>query len=169
MPDVNHRVPLLRPDGLQLDEPLAFQRGTWRLQRLAWILFLLLIAAALLGLTGGGGPLSRQHVELDGATIDLPLISRWQMSDDLIIEFSGDAPRAVTFGNALARGFTVESIYPQPARQSVSDRGTMLKFDGADSGTHSVRIALRPSGPGLVTFDLSSGKATASRSILVLP
>ena len=47
------------PRSLEIDEDVAFQRKEWRFQRVGLAALFLFVLAALLGLTGMGGPLSR--------------------------------------------------------------------------------------------------------------
>ena len=47
------------PRSLEIDEDIAFQRKEWRFQRIGVAALFLFVLAALLGLTGMGGPLSR--------------------------------------------------------------------------------------------------------------
>ncbi|MBL0968407.1 MAG: hypothetical protein IBJ02_04785 [Brevundimonas sp.] len=74
---------------LELGEDTGFQRRFWRIQRIAWAGFALVIVAALLGLTGAGGPLSRSVVRTPDGLIDSPRISRWSAAEELRFELSG--------------------------------------------------------------------------------
>lgn len=54
-------VPPIRPDGLQLDEHRQFQERFWTIERAAWIVFGMIVIAALAGAFGAGGRLPQQR------------------------------------------------------------------------------------------------------------
>jgi len=60
---------------LQLTEDEAFQRRDWMAQRVAWVVFFLVLLAALLGLFGSG-PLSTGSRRSAGAQIDYERFAR---------------------------------------------------------------------------------------------
>jgi hypothetical protein len=49
----------LPPALREVEAQIGFQRRLWRAERIGWGCMALLVLAALAGLTGGGGPLSR--------------------------------------------------------------------------------------------------------------
>ena len=63
------------------------QERHWQASRIGWVMMLVLVVAAAIGLTGSGGPLSRAYVDAGTAHIDLPRISRWASADHLTIQF----------------------------------------------------------------------------------
>ena len=46
------------PEMARIEDGIAFQRRVWRAERIGWALMLALVAAAILGLFGGGGVLA---------------------------------------------------------------------------------------------------------------
>lgn len=137
---------------IEIDTGPAFQERWWRLERLAWVLMGLLIVAALCGLTGAGGPLSRGQVEAGNATIDYPRIARWQSAEDATIRFASDATGEVDvlLSARFAEAFDVETVQPQPASAASTAEGHRLTFDlGTGAGSKIVTLSLRPGRPGL--------------------
>lgn len=161
-------IPPLRTDGLQLAEEARFQRRFQRIERVAWGLFAILVVVAAIGLTGGGGPLSRQEIELGQVRLDLPRIARWQSSDHILVSFDSAEPGStVRLGGSFNSYFSVEAIQPQPLSSRIRGDGFDLEFEAAGAGT--ARLSLRPTGPGYATIDLEAGGDTASAGIIVLP
>ena len=159
----------IKYNALQLEEDRVTQRRLWRIQRLAWWCFGLVIAAALAGFTGGGGYFSRQTLELGNASASFPRITRWQTADRATIRFAEGAEANVTFGVGFADGFSLTTITPHPQRSLASDQGLALVFESAGTGPRSVAIDFRATHPGWVTFDLSVDQRTTNITILVLP
>ncbi len=139
---------LPRVGDLEIEQDHDFQRRSWRLQRVGWIVLVVVIAAALLGLFGSG-PLAHTTVGAPG--------------DPLRLEYdrSGrfDAPSTLTAllrpstrrpGEAilhLDRGFTdhfqIERVQPTPDRTEA----------GPDHSVYAFRVT-GPGEPVRVTFRL---------------
>lgn len=168
LPD-DMKAPILRDDGLQLAEATGFQRWTWRTQPLAWIAFLILIGAALAGLTGGGGHFARQNVDLDGVRIEMPAISRWADSDRAILRLVAPDRSTITFGPHFAEFFTMERITPAPLREVTSEAGITLQFQAPGEGEKMVTIALRATAPGLARFRIHVSGRSTTTTIIILP
>lgn len=164
-------VAAVRDDGLQLDEDRRLQERLWTVERCAWLVFGLLVLAALAGLTGGGGPLSHGHMAMAGGTVEYPRIARWQASEELIVEFgAGEGPRTVTLSSSFTEQFQIESIQPRPARWDAGAEGQRLTFEVTNGGTGNVTLYVRPSDPGVVSFELAlDGGASGRFSTIVLP
>lgn len=121
----------------------------WRVERVAWVVFGLLILGALLGLTGRGGPLARSVARAPGLEVDYPRIARWSTPDDieLVIRDGGPQP-TVRLGPGFARVFRIEEVRPTPVRWSAGAQGQSLAFAPQDAGRPlHVRIQVRPRRP----------------------
>lgn len=162
-------APPIREDGLQLLEDRALQRRIWSSQRIAWLLFGLLLLGALLGLTGSGGYLSSQSLEFGQAKVEMPRIARWQASDTVLIELQGTAATEVVFGPGFSKRFAIESITPEPADSVAGGSGVSMTFDISGQGTKTVLLGVRPTRPGWIGFDMSVAGETRSAWALVLP
>jgi hypothetical protein len=169
--DERGEAPAIRDDGLQLDEPRRSQERFWTAERWAWITYGLLVLAALAGLTGSGGPLSRAEVTLGTGAIEYPRIARWQAADDMTVTFSaGTGERSLTLGRAFAKSFGIEDVQPAPERSEALPEGQRLVFRLPGGGPAQVRLYLRPSSPGLARFEAAlDGAPPLSLSVFVLP
>jgi hypothetical protein len=151
----------------------AFQEWFWLFQRFAWVALALFIAAALAGLTGRGGPLSRGTVQAGAARIDYPAISRWQTADHLTIDLPGETHGAeVLLPGSLLEGFAVEHVSPQPRAVIATPRGARYVFDvEAGGGMVTARFDLRAITPAVPagTHRLGVNGTPAHLRLLVLP
>lgn len=111
---------------LEIDAAPSFQRRWWQVERIAWLLMGALVIAALCGLTGAGGPLSREQVQAGDATIDYPRIARWQPAEDATIRFGPEMTGEVevVLSADFAEAFDVEAMQPQPASAASTAEGT---------------------------------------------
>lgn len=155
---------------LDLGEDARFQRRFWRIQRIAWAAFALLIVAALLGLTGGGGPLSRSVVRTPDGLIDSPRISRWSAAEELRFELSGRDGARIDLSPDFATHFQLEDLQPAPDRVVASARGQSLFFETTGEGEITVVLHVTPENPGVARFTASlNGGAPRAVSSLILP
>lgn len=171
------RIPPVRADGLQLDENRGFQFGFWRLQRWSWLGFGLLVALAGLGLTGSGGPLSRQHIRIGEVEALLPRIARLDAVERAIFTIparpDGPGLRSLAFDNTLRRAFAIEEISPPPQRREDGPAGTTLHFDlqPAPAGGPGLEVVLtlRPVEAGWHDVQIGDAHRRRRIGILVLP
>lgn len=166
------RTPTIREDGLQLDEHRPFQERFWVVERISWIAFGLLLVAAMLGLTGSGGPLSRSTHEVAGGTIEVPAIARWQTKDELVVRFAPAETdsRRLTLSPAFADSFQINAIQPAPERSVVSGAGTVLIFATEPGSQASVTLHITPQHPGLADLAMAIDDAAATTiSSVILP
>lgn len=165
------KTPAIRDDGLQLEEHRGFQERFWSLQRVVWILFVLFLLAALLGLTGSGGPLSRQTVALEGGSIDYPRISRWEAADEVVVRFAPGADRhRLMLSSSFADALQVEGIQPEPESSVAGAGGAELSFATAAGEAAEITIHVTPLRPGYSTFDVSiDDGAPGTLGMLALP
>jgi hypothetical protein len=160
----------IRPDGLQLEEPREFQKRFWIAERIAWIIFALIIMLALLGFTGAGGPFSRTSVEIAGASLDYPRVSRWQTSDELRVTLPpGNEERRLTFAPAFYESFQVEGIEPQPESQISTAKGIEMTFAADADAPALIVIYVRPLHPGFPSFAVGLNGNDQRISSVILP
>ncbi|MEJ8571471.1 hypothetical protein [Microbaculum marinum] len=163
-------TPPIRPDGLQIDERPRLQKVFWRVERVSWILFLLAVLAAVAGLTGAGGYLSRQVLELGDAQVDLPRISRWQTAETMTLTIPGTEKRHVLrVSNSFAEHFAIEQIVPEPRRSSVADGAIEFEFAAEGPGAHFIAFGLRPTRPGTASFDIAVDGISGRAGATILP
>jgi hypothetical protein len=170
MSDSELQAPPLRNDGLQIDENRGFQRWFWTTQRIAWGAFGAILLVATSGLTGGGGYFDHKLTEVSSGRIDAPRISRWQASDTMEIEFTGAGDRhTFLVGDGFMTNFTIEAVRPQPDRSYMTSAGMLMEFASLGAGPFQASIGLRPSHPGIISYDIELDGVETSLTTLVLP
>lgn len=164
-----------RHGDLEIDEDPGFQNATWRVERLAWALAALLLAAALLG-AFGHGPLSRaQATTPDGRlVVDYPRVARLDAPDaiELRLRPSRSDRATVEIDGEFSRYFVVERAQPEPLAQSAHRAGMTLAFETPPAAHEQVVVLhlrpRRPSFPARATIGLR-GAAPVEIATVVFP
>ncbi|HEX7036287.1 MAG TPA: hypothetical protein VF210_10960 [Pseudomonadales bacterium] len=162
--------PRVRDDGLQVEEHPGFQRAFWVTQRVAWVVFGVVLLLALAGLTGGGGYLAQGTVVVGGAEVRYPRVARWEAADELRVAFpAGAEVHRLTLGGAFLDHYAVEAAMPRPHRALGTEAGLALEFAGqAGEPLHAV-LQLRPLRPGMPRFAVTADGASAEVNAVILP
>lgn len=171
MANARTEAPAIRDDGLQLDEHRDFQERFWVAERVAWVAFAAIILAALIGLTGAGGPLSRAKAASDGSEISYPRITRWEASDSLTVNFApGGSERSLTLSPAFAESFQLEDVQPQPDRAEARPEGERLIFSLPAGKPATVTLHVRAHKPGPARYQARiDGTSVRTLSTFILP
>ena len=134
---------------LDIHEDATFQSRTWLLERIGWIVILLILAAALLGLCGSAGPLGRGSAGEQGGPLSLRYarFPRHAAPTLLEVRLDGatvrDGTARVWMEQALLENFDLEHVTPEPVTVEL----------GAGHLTYVFRVA-EPGGPLTITFSL---------------
>lgn len=129
---------------------MAFQRRTWVVERVCWVIMGVLLAAALAGLLAAG-PLSKTEAadEAGLVHVEYERFQRNLKSSILRISLSPDATSgrtaAIRMTGGLAADMKVEKIVPEPAEAKAAQDGIEFVFHIADTGQPAaVRFYLQP-------------------------
>jgi hypothetical protein len=119
------------PEDLELQTDESFQRNEWRIQRVGWIVWFLVIVAGLIGLLGSG-PMSHQEISAaDGSlAIGYDRYLHYHHPTQLILspgEIAADELR-IKFDQALLDRLQVERIEPEPLKAELIDDGVIYTF-----------------------------------------
>lgn len=134
-----------------VSEYMTAQRRHWRVERIGWVVFLLVVLAALAGLFSQG-PLSHsvslsadgrlrieyQRFERNGASARMHLQLRGEPGQLLQLDITGD----------LLDKFHIETLHPEPAHSRSFDNGLRLLLLTDPSGQASLHLALRGAAMG---------------------
>ena len=142
----------------EIAEDRSFQEQFWKIERIFWGAFGLLILAAALGLFGSGGPFSRGATFVGESRINHPLTARWEAGDELSVRLAGSAgERSLTLSSDFAEAFEIEDMQPSPQRVEADGSGHRYVFTAMGDLPIEIRIALVPRHPGYVTYRLTPG------------
>ena len=159
----------------EIEQDLEFERRAWIIERVGWILMLLVVIAALLGLFGHGVLGYRSATAPNGSvTVEYEAVARKGGSTGL--DISVRAPRhadavVVLIADSYLRHVDVESITPEPSVVTGSGDAVRFEFPVAP-GTDEllVRLQLRPDALGSIEGSVETPDGPPVRfSQFVLP
>lgn len=130
------------------DDP-EFQQTQWRVERISWCVMVIIIASALAGLLGGGGPLSRDtKTDPDSSNrIEYERFARHASPMTLDVNIASGADRQVRLrvSDEYFAAMNVQSITPPPSSTSLGDKQQILVFDrSASSVAVTIRFQIAP-------------------------
>lgn len=155
---------------LDLEDHRPFHFGFWRAQRAAWILFGLIVVGALLGLSGAGGPLSRQTTTIPGGEINHPRVGRWSAGDEVRVRLEpGGRQRELLLSAGFADHFQIEDIQPAPSRDVVAMEGHRMIFEAEEGQPAAIVLHVRAQKPGIADYAvaLDGGAPKPLRSVIL--
>jgi len=137
-----------------VQEHMVFQRRTWIVQRVGWVILAVICLAALTGLFGDG-ILSNRTVEGAGFTVEYERFERATRLARFVFHFapSQNSERRLHLGRNFPDKFVIASIQPQPTRSVASAGGLELTFAGAPSVAGQVAVWARPHGYGSIAIE----------------
>jgi hypothetical protein len=146
---------------------MAFQRRSWTIQRVGWVILALIVLAGLVGLTGPG--------LLSDRTVGSPALSaqyqRFQRETKLtrfMIRMPGAGDPTLKLGHDFQAGYEISDVQPQPVHGNAGAHGLTWRFDPV-VGDLVVVIWARPRRFGPATIDLQSGAARLTLRCFVYP
>lgn len=155
-------------------EDMRFQRISWRVQQVGWVVLALAILAALLGAFSNGW-LSWTSSETGDGTlrVDYQLVYRNGLEswiDLTIAGATGQAERKVVLSPPLLERIGLVSTQPDALRAAAHPDGLHLTFAIGESGASRVRLNLLPHDAGGVegTIRLDAGEPLPIE-FLILP
>lgn len=149
-------------------EDADYQARTWALQRVAWIILVLIPVLALSGLFAHGFLSERTAGNAENLTIEY---QRFQRTTDLtrfVIRLN-DAAADLHLAPPFQETYEIESIQPQPARSVASPDGLQLRFDKPPAGPLVAVIWARPRQFGRFAMRAQQGETSVPFNILIYP
>ncbi|SFG31572.1 hypothetical protein [Pontibacter chinhatensis] len=121
---------------LEIDEDLELERRTWTVQRISWVLLLLIILAALLGFTGRGGLLDvGKGVAFNSShSVDLEYerFLRQGVTREIKVSLRQENT-SILFSNGFYETQRIEQVVPEPQKEEVGSEGITYTFHGVKS------------------------------------
>ena len=135
-------------------ENMAFQKKNWAAQRIGWMVLLLVVVLALLGLFSDG-PLSHARaVSADGSLqVEYQRFLKHGAESDLRIIAAPASPQreiSITMDRALADSMSVEYLMPQPEASSGGEQGLQLTYAAPEREPAILSLKIRPGSFGRV-------------------
>ena len=142
---------------LELNQDLDFQRRSWKVQRVAWVLMALFVLVAVLGLLGGGGPLSSTTggSEADGLRIEYDRFLRQGKPSSFDIRAQaaeGENQLRLWIERSYLSSFQLEQIVPEPSQTETHSEQLIFTFDLTQPGDSiELNFELRPERVGSIS------------------
>jgi hypothetical protein len=108
-------------------------------------------------------------VRLAGAEADVPLIARWQATDDMTVRFTERQPLVLTLDQRFLDHFDLDGVQPRPVSSTADAAGLTLRFEAGGEPPFPVRLSLRPTRPGIAAWGLRIGRDRRDLVTVVLP
>jgi hypothetical protein len=134
---------------LEVEQDLAFQGVSWRVQRIGWAALAVLVVAALLG-AFGDGVLSRAAIGDPSSALHLSYERFARHGSPTRLQLTwpgarGTGSAALTVDSEYLRAVSLEQVIPEPERVVVGDAGVTLRFPAvADARRTTVVLVVRP-------------------------
>lgn len=147
-------------------EDMAFQRATWRFERIGWYLFAGVILAALLGFFSEGPFSSRLASDPTGRiTLSYDRFVRDEGVARMALRIVGAEGESLTvrLGGDLPGAFIIEAMQPQPQQASSGPQGLELTFPAPAQGPFILHLALRPDSFGETRSEVALPDGTRLR------
>lgn len=125
--------------GLQVADDLPLQAKIWKVERIAWVVFSLLLLAAMLGLFGGGILSKTKQSSADQALrIEYERFGRYQAPTDIKLHIAAQAVRGeflrVWFDARYLEEVELSQISPAPHSTEVAQGKHIYQFKIATPG-----------------------------------
>ena len=154
----------------QINENHRFQAWFWAVQRVAWVGFGLLVVAALLGFTGGGGYYSQGQIADEFMTMTFPAVTRRRAEAVLNITINGYQPQTIVqFDAAFQHAFSMVSMTPPASTAVATQTGTSYSFDLSGPGPKLLRLGLSGTVVGISNYTVVVDGREVALSSLILP
>ncbi|MCC7364820.1 MAG: hypothetical protein IT303_10650 [Dehalococcoidia bacterium] len=116
---------------LEIDEEMGFQRVGWRLERVGWVVFALIIVAALAGLCGPG-PLSSSTTREGSVEVQYDRLLRLEAQVTLAVTGVPEGGELhVTLSSAYLEDVRIEEVIPEPASVETAADHVVYTFAAA--------------------------------------
>jgi hypothetical protein len=146
-----------RVGDLEISQNLNFQRRSWAIQRLGWVMLALLILAACLGLFGSG-PLSQAMTGRQEDPLSVQYHRFWRLKSpmSLRLHFGPQATRSgqarVWLSRSYLEAMSVQHVTPQPQQvEAGPDRLTYVFTLSPPERPTTVTFNIEPETPGSVS------------------
>jgi hypothetical protein len=149
-----------RVESHEIDEDLEFERREWVVQRVAWVICLLILVAGFIGLLGSG-PLSQAETSAGPLTLEYdrfvrkisPTVFHLRIDSSAAV----DQRIGVWLDQAVVDKFDIAQIIPEPVDAEAGSDRVVYYFGVAESAPISE-----------ITFDVQPSEAGMTRSRLGL-
>jgi hypothetical protein len=144
-----------------------FQRREWVVERVGWVVLILVLVAAVVGVFGTGPLSSTGSVSDDGSVrVDYERFVRQGGQSHLTVtvapEWVDDGAVTVYMSGSLNETMEIESVFPEPDSVTSNGSGATFRFAVDTGSTPVIRIHYRPQSLGSSTGHIRTGQGDAA-------
>ena len=137
------------PD-LEVDEDRHQQHVEWRVERIAWPLLYLLLAALGFGLLGDG-PIGRTEVRAGGLAVEHARLARRHSEQELVLTMTPtDSQVAVAMSTDILRKAELASVVPLPREVQGGPDETRFIFRSQAGKAMQIQLRLKATEAGVL-------------------
>jgi hypothetical protein len=142
-----------------IDEDMAFQRREWMIQRVGWVVILVLLIAGLLGALGGNGWLSHGEAKVGSLALEYERFTRQRRPTSLQVRVDPASARdgqvPIWLDQAFLDRIDVERVEPEPVETRAGADRVVYQLALADPQRPAqVTIAYQPADLGVTQIRL---------------
>jgi Tfp pilus assembly protein PilW len=155
-----------------INEDPKFQRATWVVERVAWVLMALIIVAALAGYFGGASSGRTVRDSTGEVQLDYERFMRNHTPSELKIKARASAAGSVSIqlGKALFEAVEVRSVEPQPRDAALHPDGPVYTFAASSEGESDITFTIIPTKVGSIAASIGiAGQPPVRTDIFVYP
>ena len=144
------------------------------LQRVGWVLMLLVVVAALLGFLGGGGlagiSTGKAGGQAAGMELEYERFLRWEAPATLKVTlFDAQAPeQKLRFSKDFYEHLQVEQVIPEPKEVHLGKEHITYTFN-SEGGKARILFYLKPQGPAQMETTVDNGRSKITISQIIYP
>lgn len=150
MSEKNQSIEVVKHD-LELDEDLRLHKKSWVIQRVGWVLLLVFVVAAALGLFGDG-VLGKQKSKSGNATAEYDRFARYESETKILLESPDESINTLSLSQTYVEGMRIVRILPEPEINSGDGDDILYRFNGDH---RLVTVYVRPESPGSIRGKLA--------------
>jgi hypothetical protein len=136
-----------KPAELDIDQDMLFQRKQWVVQRIAWLIFALIVLAGLSGLLGTG-PLANARAGDADVQIEYESILHRASPTELMIhpgdQITADGNIEVALTQAFLKNLEIHRIIPEPDSEELSGDEIIYSFKVGEGGPSTITFQFEP-------------------------
>ena len=152
---------------LELEDDIKLHETGWIIQRVGWIIILLLVIAASLGIFGNG-LLSKAEIIDDGNKLSFEKRARYEAPMQMTIHATSRNERIdVRIPQSYFNIIELDKVVPEPLEQTLANGFVIFTFE--TEGPSTVKFYLIPEKTGTITVQIKVNESDFSISHFIYP
>lgn len=126
---------------MDINEDIQHEQLKWKIERISWIILLLTVISAFIGLLGSG-PFSSRTVQSNSFTINYQLVDRYESPVEIeyITHFIPKNDFAIWINTNFLKELGDLKIHPEPKSTYVENSNSVFVFEEEKSNNNYVTI-----------------------------